>query len=57
MLEVTLMKQKIDEPVLRAYEKATVTIFRSVDVLTTSDALGVKWQWTVGDEWGDLNNG
>ncbi len=50
------MKQKIGEPVLRAYEKATVTIFRSVDVLTTS-ALGVKWQWTVGDDWGDLNNG
>ena len=51
------MKQKIGEPVLRAYEKATVTIFSSVDVLSTSVALGFQWQWTVGDEWGDLNNG
>lgn len=43
-------KEQIRPP----YKKATVTAVRLDDVLTSSaDGVGVKWDWTVGDEWGE----
>lgn len=43
-----------NEQICLPYKKATVTAVRLDDVLTSSaDGVGVKWGWTVGDEWGE----
>ena len=45
---------RANEQIRLPYKKATVTAVRLDDVLTSSaDGVGVKWGWTVGDEWGE----